>query len=379
MVSDKLPASKVAQPEETESLSSARSDAFGPSGSDSKRTTEAQVAFQQSVTSDLSPYHENVEKLFDKFAKRTDLPTDSKTHIIDSLSKILKGEGLQPTGITAPEDRKMLVAGIVDNLGDPHGIDQGSFPTCTTAAAEEQHYTAQGGDNPGATVYIVDALADIALTGRLKAHHPFIQSDKITELTQAELRPDWEAKRDQGTNDYRNFASQLYHTAARKGVQHSELKEQFAAISPDLSVPERVRLLQEHLERRSSITIGVNPISRFNQVMAGSEPFYKAMGHAVNIYRQKDEHGQAAFANGEPLYFLSDQRGRELEKANLTKADLQKIYEEYPNQEEPKFNSQKPEALPGEQQRRDFYFNRLKDIQQRAVIMKRLGEGQHDR
>lgn len=358
---------------------SARSLAYEPSSVESAKTTfnENKNEFQKNVLPELADYHSSVDKLFDKFARRGDLPADSKIHIIDSLTKMVQGKGLESTGISDPAKRRMLAAGIIDNLGDPHGIDQGSFPTCTTAAAEEQHYTAQGGDNPASTVYIVEALADIALSGRLKENHPFRESEKYTNLDQSELEPDWEARRDQGTNDYRNYASQIYHTVERKdSLSHTELENRFAVTSPELSASERVSQLQKHLEEHSSVTVGADPISRFNQVMAGSEPFYKSVGHAVNIYRQKNDFGLPAYASGEPLYFLSDQRGRELDRKNLTRVDLQKIFEQYPADVARSAGAKGsiPEALPGEESRRDYYFNRLKDLTKRALEMRRLGE-----
>lgn len=329
--------------------------------------------FEKHVLNELAPYHSQINKLFADFTSRKDLPPGGKIEIIDSLTKIVKGEGLEEsTGILDPAKRQMLAAGIIDNLGDPHGIDQGAFPTCTTASEEEQHYTAQGGDNPEATTYIVGALKALALQGRLKGSLPYAK-DRYTQLSAAELEPDWEARRDQGTDDYRNYASQLYHTVARKGTAHSAITQRFASVGPyDSSPSEKTQKLQEHLEHRSSVTITISTNSKFNQVIAGSTPFPKSVGHAANIYRQKNDAGQPEFANGEPLYFLSDQRGRNLDKKNLTRFDLQKIFEVYPFDQS--FKKPLPDALSGEEARHDRYFARLKDLKEREKQMRELGE-----
>lgn len=361
---------------ETDSLSiAARKAAYSENRPEAEKSSfqKSKADFEKDMLRELTPYHAHINKLFADFSSRRDLPNSGKIEIIDSLTKIVTGEGLdQKKGIVDPAKRRMLAAGIIDNLGDPHGIDQGAFPTCTTASQEEQHYTAQGGDNPDATTYIVGALKDLALQGKLKGSLAYSE-DRYTQLSAAEFEPDWEARRDQGTDNYRNYASQLYHTVARKGTAHSALIQRFANVGPyDSSPSEKAQKLQEHLKERSSVTITISTNSRFNQVIAGSEPFQKAVGHAANIYRQKNDAGQPEFANGEPLYFLSDQRGRDLDKKNLTRFDLQKIFEVYPFDQS--FKRPIPDALPGEEARHDRYFDRLKDLKQREKKMRELGE-----
>lgn len=339
-----------------------------------KDLAAAAAAFSGSYGESLRAQHSGFDGVFAGFLNRKDLQLEHKTNILAALTRTIDGAGLNSSGIAERKTREKLVAGIIDNLGDVHGIDQGSFPTCTTAAREEQHYSAQGGGNPFATVYIANALAELALTGQLREIDSGFGSGGIIRLSQDELKPDWEARHDQGKDDYRNFASQIFHTVARKdhSVRHSALIVDY--LNDFDETPERrAQNLADLLEKQSATTIDLGPDSKFNQVLAGSSPFYKNLGHVVSIYRQKDADGKAEFKDGKALYFVSDQRGKALDMKNLTQEQLAKIFEKYEQPLE-KLAELKPSPLSGEQKRFDYYFSRLKDLSRRQSVMIELGE-----
>jgi hypothetical protein len=137
------------------------------------------------------------------------LRSEQIAELYQTTERLLRGNG--NPGATAGEDsgensglnleqRQLLAAGILDNAGSPHNIDQGRFSTCNVATIEERLYSL----NPEQAARIV---AQVGLTGAYRAPDGFTAT-----LPHGSITPDDEAAvppASDRADGLRNYASQI--------------------------------------------------------------------------------------------------------------------------------------------------------------------------
>lgn len=276
----------------------------------------------------LRPHYKNVDKALESFFARKDLPDGDKIKILGDLNDIIEGNGLENKHMDDPERRKLAVAGLIDNLGYPHWIDQGAHDTCAFVSNEERIYAGQGGDDTDTVKNIVGKLKEIVLKGTAKAFVSYEDKTYSKALKADDFVPDLEAKADQGKNDHRNYASQLWQLGMIRNVHLARSVFRDGERAPIFSgwhqgdTGSRLQEIAQHLEQKP-VDISVRPDSVFNSLYTGSKPYGKIVGHSMSLYRQRDGDGNGVFnAEGKPLYFLSNQAGKNLDIKDLTLDDL---------------------------------------------------------